>query len=260
MSKPAGKCIFCGQPGLTKGHVWPDWLNNILPRTATHHEVVTGEFSTFTPEVPVTPKTQMLRQGHARARKPRNTCSSCNSGWMSQIEDDVIPTATHLIKDEAFMLDDRQQCKLAAFLCLISMRLEFSGHMRATPASDHQYLMKNRKPPASWLIWIAKYAGDKPDEHWSRYSAVLLGSTPADKVGPEYCNTQCTTLVMGKLCAHLYSSTQMPIEGYEGIRLTRIWPLTGWRIDTRFLPALSDDILPWLHEAVARETPPLPKN
>ena len=70
MSKPAGKCVFCDKPGLTKGHVWPDWLNNILPRTATRHEEVVGEFSTFTPEVPGPPKDYRVQ---TRSREIKKT-------------------------------------------------------------------------------------------------------------------------------------------------------------------------------------------
>jgi hypothetical protein len=51
MSKPVGKCVFCGGPGLTKSHVWPEWAEAILPESATHHEQIIGQFHTFTPKV-----------------------------------------------------------------------------------------------------------------------------------------------------------------------------------------------------------------
>ena len=44
---------------------------------------------------------------------------------MSRIENDAIKTATALIKDEPLSLTENAQRELAAFLCLISMRLEF---------------------------------------------------------------------------------------------------------------------------------------
>lgn len=176
---------------------------------------------------------------------------------MSGIEDDAIPVTTALVNDEPYTLDEESQRHLAAFLSLISMRLEFLGRMRAIPATDRLYLKANRLPPPSWMIWIAKYAGEKADEHWSRYCGIQVGLTPADKVGPDYCNTQVTTLVLGKLCAHLFSSTELPFEGYEGARLTRIWPLTGLSLNTSFLPDISDEAVVSLHEALARESKPM---
>jgi hypothetical protein len=124
MSKPAGKCIFYGGPGLTKGHVWPNWLKNILPTTSPHHEITAGYFNTFELEVLGLPKTKEEKQGPARSRKPRNTCQSCNSGWMSIIENDAIAFATPLIKGDDFQLTDEGQRRLAAFFCLITMRLQ----------------------------------------------------------------------------------------------------------------------------------------
>ena len=32
MAKPPGQCIFCERTGLTKEHVFPDWLNSLYPK------------------------------------------------------------------------------------------------------------------------------------------------------------------------------------------------------------------------------------
>jgi hypothetical protein len=141
------------------------------------------------------------------------------------------------------------------------MRLQFLGIMRPIPAWDRLYLKDHLEPPPLWSVWIAKYVGEKPDDQWSRFCALQVvssdDSTLADKMGAEYCNTQCTTLVIGKLCAHLFSSTVQPNLGYEGIRLTRIWPSSGFSLNTRFLPTLDDDQVVALHESVAANSVPL---
>ncbi|OIQ73474.1 hypothetical protein GALL_448880 [mine drainage metagenome] len=76
-------------------------------------------------------------------------------------------------------------------------------------------------------------------------------------MGADYCNTQCTTLVIGKLCAHLFSSTVQPVLGYEGISLTRIWPPSGFGLSTAFLPTISDDEVVTLRESLAANSKPL---
>ena len=48
-------------------------------------------------------------------------------------------------------------------------------------------------------------------------------------------------------------------EGYTGAPLCRIWPLTGWDVDCRFLPTISDRGVLSLSEALARELPPVPE-
>jgi hypothetical protein len=184
---------------------------------------------------------------------------------MSQIESDVIPIAKPLIKGEMLCLDETKQTQLAAFLCLISMRVEFLGRMRAIPPAHRCYIKDHQQPPAGWTIWIARYAGERPDEDWSRFCGMQIESvakgqvlTPRDKAGADYCNTQVTTMVIGKLCTHIVSSTENVVDGYEGIRLTRIWPLSGFSIDSRFLPTWDDKAVIWLHEALARESTPFP--
>lgn len=258
MSKPAGKCVFCGEPGVTHGHVWPDWLNKILPRTATHHEEINGELLTFTPDIPVLPKSKTLREGQTRSRKPRNTCGRCNGGWMSGIEDASIPFAAPLIQGDSVVLTPHAQQVLASFLCLIVMRLEFLGKARVIPMQERLLLKQTLIPPHNWKIWVARFTGN-PDDHASHRCSIQLSTgdnlPPPDRVGLDYCNAQTTTIVLGNLCAHLFSSVEPIMDGYEGISLTRLWPLTGLSIQSDFIPTIDGTTLVWLQEALVRETP-----
>jgi hypothetical protein len=65
--------------------------------------------------------------------------------------------------------------------------------------------------------------------------------------------------VIGQLCAHTYCSSILPRFNdalYPGAPLCKIWPLTGWNIDCRYLPVMSDNAVVSLSEALARDTPP----
>lgn len=259
MSKPAGKCVFCGGGGLSKGHVWPDWIDNILPRTATHHEQEIGKFNTFQPTVPGPEYSRRLAQGHARTRKPRNTCRDCNGGWMSVMEGRARPCGARLIAGIPQLLDLHDQDAIANLLTLISMRLEFLGHMSAISDRERQLFRNRHEPSDHWKIWIAEFMGDDSDQHWSRTYAAQMESKPTDKVGPEYCNVRVTTLVIGKLCAHLFYSPIIDFAGYEGVELTQIWPRQNSYIDTsQFALRTGKEIL-YLHEAFARESRPMPE-
>lgn len=77
-------------------------------------------------------------------------------------------------------------------------------------------------------------------------------SSPNDVPRPHKCNTQVTTMVIGKLCTHLVSSSVMPVSlGYDGVRLQRIWPPTNLNLDSRLLPPLNEVEVVHLHEALA---------
>jgi hypothetical protein len=179
---------------------------------------------------------------------------------MSSIEGLVIPYAVPLILGDPIILDTLGQRAVANLICLIVMRLEFLGGNRAVAAQDRDLLRLRLWPSDNWCVWIAHYAGDDPNGNWSRGYSLQLGP-PADKVGPDYCNTQVTTLVIGQLCAHVfYSSAGETFPGYEGITLAQLWPPTMFDKDTAFLTSLSDEEVLLLHEAFANDAPPPPSN
>jgi hypothetical protein len=258
MSKPRRNCVFCGEPNrLTKSHVWPEWAEAILPQTATHHEQITGRFNTFTPKAQGPEFRRTIRPGHVGKRKPRNTCSVCNGGWMRLIEEATIPFMAPLLRAEHHILTLDQQKYVAALLCLVSMRVEFSGNMRAIPKSDREWLMTHSEPPPDWKIWIGRYEGGaKMDQ---QYTAMQISSSPNVPRGVEHCNTQVTSLVIGHLYAHLFSSTAWrDFTGYNGISLRQIWPLGTRNIVVSRLPAIREAEVPWLHETIARTLTHIP--
>jgi hypothetical protein len=270
MSKPAGKCVFCGETGVTKSHIWPDWLDAYLPPRAENYLQTVGEVNTFLPTMRRPAIERRVGRGDARAKKPRNVCRSCNGGWMSQIESNAKEALIPLLQglpfanDAAahrFMLNAWGQRAIASLLCLITMRVEYT-HMATQAATDQdrRWIRETLEPPPMWKVWIARYVGDAPGAHWCRHYGLQLVSSPDELVPHHVCDTQATTYVMGQLCAHVFGSTTIPtFEGYTGQGLCCLWPLTGWDIDCRFLPAIKDKGVLSLSEALAREIPAIPE-
>jgi hypothetical protein len=127
--------------------------------------------------------------------------------------------------------------------------------MLAIPAEDIACLRNSRNPGPDWWIAIAHYQDEEPYDYWQGIWGMKLSRLPDPRpIGPEHCNTQVTTLVAGKLCAHLFSSTVWHgFRGYEGASLAQIWPPRQFDIDTRHLTYIDNAGLPLLHEAVARD-------
>jgi hypothetical protein len=269
MSAPAGKCVFCGGPKLTKGHIWPDWLDKYLPPRADYYVQTIGEANTFLPQMRRPQVESRRRHGDARARRPRNTCLVCNGGWMSRLESEAMGPAIPLIvgkpyesgaEGHSYMLNAFGQRALASLLCLITMRAEFMhAPTQAASATDRLWIRDRLEPPPFWQAWIARYVGAKAPEHWCRHYGMQLVSSPTEVSGTPKCETQTSTFVLGQLCAHVFSSRSIPdFAGYSGADLCKIWPPTGWDIDCRFLPAIRDAGVLSLSEALAREIPPVP--
>jgi hypothetical protein len=177
---------------------------------------------------------------------------------MSTLEDCGRACATRSILDIPQLMNLYDQTSIASLLTLIAMRLEFLGDMRAISNQERDWLRTKREPSNDWKIWISTFCGDDADEHWSRTYAAQLESKPTDKFGPEYCNVRVTTLVIGKFCAHVFYSPVIDFQGYEGIDLTQIWPRRHLYVDTSLLSVMSGKDTLFLHEAFARESPPVP--
>ncbi len=257
MSKPAGKCAFCGGPGLTKSHIWPEWVEKFLPVPHTHHEQLTGQFATFVPTAAHPDFERRVKQGHVGTRKPRNTCVACNGKWMRTIEEATLPFMEQLLNGTPYLLETFSQRALATFLCLVTMRLELASTMKPIPAAHRDWIRTHFEPPPGWQIWIAKYEGAPVMDE--RFMAIQIASSPDVPRGIEHCNTQVSTFVVGALCAHLYSSTVWDdFPGYEGAFISRIWPPHQFDIDTSLLPIISEPDVPWLHETIARDKPNIP--
>ena len=255
----AGTCVFCGGTGLTKGHVWPDWLGRFLPITGvTHHEQEIGKFYTFDAKVPGPAYSKRLRQGPAGSRKPRNTCLACNTGWMSTIENIAMPYMVPLIQDTPSLLNTFGQRQLAALLVLMAMRSEFLDTIRVIQQSERDWLRRHYWPTDNWKIWIGHYGGTRSDENWWRTGYAQLEPKQTDKVGGNYCNLHVTTMVIGRLCAHLGYSSVIDFPGYTGMSLSQLWPPGCFDIQTDLLPSMSDEDVLRLHEEFARGSKPMP--
>ncbi len=76
LRKKAAKCIFCDEPGLSKTHIWPAWLNSLLAPGTAHWVKAERRDAT---EV-------KIKQGSIFSQKPYLACVCCNTGWMKSFE------------------------------------------------------------------------------------------------------------------------------------------------------------------------------
>jgi hypothetical protein len=176
---------------------------------------------------------------------------------MGRIENSVIPIATPLILGKPNLIRVVDQWLLASFLCLVSMRVALlARHPTVIPQQDRDWLRIRGCPPNDWQIWITRLKEDQRIEDWTYFSPMQRASqSSSQKEGSrDACNTQVTTMVIGHLCAHLFSSTVwLDFAGYEGIHMTQIWPPGQFDIDSRWLPIVTDEVAKALHRTHERE-------
>jgi hypothetical protein len=161
--KPQGKCVFCNGTGLTKEHIFSDWLKTLLTRTADYG--VLYRQNQIDPSGRETLRTASDREsGSVHSRRVRVVCRSCNIGWMSDMVKFAKPVSAMMIDGTATSLDRTQMTALASWVTLASMMAEFSVTKeqrieRIIPADDLDYIRQHHRPPPTWVVFLGRYDG-----------------------------------------------------------------------------------------------------
>jgi hypothetical protein len=204
--KPPGKCIFCGGGNLSKEHFWPEWASALLPNYPINQHV--EKVFTFTEVTKLTrPPETRSRPGHLCTKKIRAVCASCNSGWMSALENAVQPIITPLIATVPYTLTVNSIHVLAKWIALKVMVGERNHPKDAvTPAEDRAKFKNTLEILPEFKIWIAKCGVGGWQTGYIRHTATL-SLTPDFLPNHRFKNTQSVTFGIGDLLVHVLHST-----------------------------------------------------
>lgn len=241
VSKPQGRCIFCSGTGLSKEHIWSDWISGLIPRNDEHGEYW-GSMHRAGGSRDVewtTPPGNSARQGSVLQRKVRKVCEQCNNGWMSRVVDRAKPHVERMILDKAIQLNRKEQTNLAAWIGVTTVIQEFANRQgaRRIPLEERTSLMSTKAPPLSWSIWVAKYTGEwwAPMRHYHIPMSYSKQSNANELNGPSG-ELQLTTFTLGCLLVHVFTSTQaemiaayrLYIGGASNAgKLQQLWPIVA---------------------------------
>lgn len=239
-----GKCSFCDRVDLSETHIWPQWIKRYVPRvTGSFESVYRLNYSYSGQEV--THKNFRTSNNDIFSQTPRLACIPCNSGWMKQFEDDLIPIAESLITaNPPVRFGACDFLKIARWLTLIVILSELSSKRTVCISEDDRKFIKySKNPPNHWTISIAVVNNIS----WSRQrvyhpSIIFDEANLADAV-PKF-NTQVTSLGIGQLYAQIFTSpVSSVVEDYRisvgTLGLTQIWPIPA------SVAISADGGLPW---------------
>lgn len=239
--KPQGKCVFCNGGGLSKEHIWSDWLKKLIPSREDHGEYRAGlyhERGSQTFRWTEFPQAR-TRRGCVLQRRIRNVCERhCNNGWMSGVVERAKPHAERMILGQQFELERQGMSDLAAWIAITTIMQEFANpKAQRIPPNDRQVLMLAGTPPSTWSIWVARYGGHMwhPMGHYHipiGYSKGSLHGEPSPDDPPRH-GLQLTTFAFRELLVHVFTSTEAEmVDRYrrhigESAKLSQLWPITA---------------------------------
>jgi hypothetical protein len=159
-------CVFCGAEGVSKEHLWSDWIRGMLtdPSEATAH---TRNSARTAQEWKAPPFTAVVRC----------VCARCNQGWMSDIETEVKPHLQPMIQGRQRILGTKAQTALAkwVFLKVLMFDQWRNDDSRIVSSEHYRDFYAGKRPPLHTRVMTAAYEGGTSI---GRYNDVSLDLTP----------------------------------------------------------------------------------
>jgi hypothetical protein len=218
-------CLFCGvvNAKLTKEHVFPKWLDRAL-RPPYADDTVTAGW-----------KGSTVRQMKGVDIRFGGICSSCNSGWMHDLESEfrsvMLPALTGeaVLRGQALKLDRGAQRVIATWgvktWFLLELATEYIRKSAVRSDTVLPFLYRHHCPPEEVQVFLG--VAPAPWLTFSEFSTVGLPR------GSEAPVAALALLTIGKLAFYFYvpsilggqrQALAMELGGDMASALTQIWP------------------------------------
>ena len=169
------RCVFCGANKVTREHVWPRWIGDVLEPHARGLPYKVSRLGTGwdAPKIDMTVK-RVCRQ-------------ICNAGWMGQMEDGIQPILTPMILGnvKSLALSQEERRLLACWALKTALMADFMYPTPLIPSPWYSGFFTHRHPPDQCVIWTTAYGGGSAAVHLHRAPAELLTSPDNKMLAPQ---------------------------------------------------------------------------
>lgn len=198
MSPPIQRvCVFCGGSPVTREHVYPQWLETVLPDQERFRGQITMTEVAAGLEDHTRDRVQREMGQRFTDTTVRRVCEPCNGGWMNDLEMEVRPVLEKLIAGKTLQVAEDRAIILARWVAKTAMMAQLTDpETLVTGSDDFHWLYSHGTPPRRMRIWL--FPLDAPD--WClrfQHRAVLLGSKDTKITDP--CNVHATAFGLGAL-------------------------------------------------------------
>lgn len=219
ITQKTGTCIFCGKGGLTKEHVWPDWLQKHLPSRPGNTAHKTGMVFTSKYGMAISPIEQgkQSRPGPPTSRKLRIVCNTCNNEWMSILQNKAKGLLLELFEQRWSIVSEDDRKIVINWITMFTMVSEFLNQERiGISRADRETFYRTVSPLPNWKIWLSWHNGRSVDGTKVAHGAIFHGSlmrTPMSQLHqPHPWDSQVTTAVCGNLLFQVFSSSAIDMH------------------------------------------------
>lgn len=229
-------CVFCGNRGVTKEHIWANWLKAYIPRNfrdSQHTNSLSFGYPDHSSIIADKTRGRLNGPGDPHSEKLKVLCGSCNNGWGSLLQRRTQPFLIPLISGDLSELSVLATQTLSAWIAMFVSVVEFSHPSTvAVTASERSHLMKTGSAPKTFHIWIGLHDGDPKMlgvfNHFGLTGGGPLIVPPSGAIAQNTFPSQSTAFSVGKLFCLCYSSSTQPIPLWASeinrYPILKIWP------------------------------------
>ena len=176
-SAGGGRCIFCSTVAKrTKEHVWPSWVESILPGQGAFVLTTTSDAPGFRPR-------SWEKRGFDVT--VRQVCSPCNNGRLSGLENAIKQLLTELVLGRAVVLSPLDQERLATWTYKTAMMFALTNRSGGRYFEDHEYVAfkADPRPAEGTRAWLAAYEGQWTTWYRKRVVEIARRQTAESREG-----------------------------------------------------------------------------
>jgi hypothetical protein len=207
-------CLFCDHKANSREHIFPDWINKIFNPNAIGP--VDAEVVQYGPDGTVVntwPTKKVAGHRH------RIVCECCNGstqqGWMCDLEGEVSPILTPIIRGFPTDLSQIEQLLVARWAAKTAMVAETIMKFPATfTRPDAEIVRTQGRPPLRARVLIAAWEGEGVATRYLR----SIGDVTSD--GTPFMDLYVHTIQVGCLVLQVRGTTTFPAS--ENISLSQI--------------------------------------
>lgn len=226
-------CIFCQDANgtLSRQHILPDRIGNVLPRIETSHFRAPLQIAVAPASVAFKPSLPKKVNGHLGARKLLLVCKSCNEGWIEAAEHAAFEYIDPLMLGQSIKLNQQAQADVSLTLAIMAVMMDrekFST--RSIPDADASHLFCKREVPPHWQLFVGRQNDPSWNYRWRHQGGLGMR--------PDHSTAGCfvITIGLGALVAQIIGSNDRGevVDAWHFSLSLGLRPLHPYRRDIDF--------------------------
>jgi hypothetical protein len=208
-------CIFCGNPKLSREHIYSRaWIERLVPDAESHTNWLSRDFEGDPVATWASSEADVV---------VRCVCRECNSGWMNDLDRTAEPIVNELARGENRVRVEGGALQVfATWAVKMALVMECALTPMVLAQETRQHFSRERKPPPEFRVWVATMEGYEAE---TRTTPMTLVDAPEPGASVQaYLATFRMLHLVVEVLAPLRANVQPEPDNWARERVQLAWP------------------------------------